>query len=118
MSDQPSYLNELKQVVIDYLESKAQLVKISAYEKIAKVTAILFSSIVITLTIFFLLLFLSISGGFFFGGLLNSNALGFLIIVGIYVILLVLIIVFRKKFLEKNIIDKVIAQLFEKEDND
>jgi hypothetical protein len=118
MSDEPSFLNDLKQGVIDYLEAKAQLVRITAYEKIAKVTAILFSSIVVVLTAFFLLFFLSISGGFFFGNLFHSNSLGFLTIVGIYLILLVLIIVFKKNILEKYIIDTVIKQLFEKEDNE
>ena len=118
MSEQPSFLSELKKVVIDYLEAQLQLVKVTAFEKIAKVTAILFSSIVVALTVFFLLFFLSISGGFFFGNILNNNALGFLIIVGIYLILFILILVFKKSTLEKNIIDKVIAQLFEKEDND
>ena len=118
MNDQHSFLSDLKQVVTEYLEAKIQLVKISSFEKIAKVTATLFSSIVIALTVFFLLLFLSISGGFLFGKLLDSNSLGFLIVVGIYFILLVLIIVFKKNMLEKYISDKVIEQLFEKEDND
>ena len=118
MNDQHSFLGDLKQVVTEYLEAKAQLVKISAFEKIAKVIATLFSSIVVALVVFFLLLFLSISGGFFFGSLLNNIALGFLIVVGFYFILLILIIVFKKNMLERYIIDKVVEQLFEKEDND
>lgn len=118
MSDQPSFFSELKQLVIDYFEARIQLLKIGAYEKIAKITAVLFSSLIIALLGFFLLFFLSISGGFYFGRLLNDNALGFLIIFGIYLILFVFIILFRKKLLEKFIIDKVIEQLFENEEND
>lgn len=115
MSDQPSFFAELKQLFVDYIEAKIQLYKIGAYEKIAKIIAVLFSSIIIALTAFFLLFFLSISGGFFFGKLLDSNALGFLIIFGIYFILLIILIIFRKKLLEKSIANKVIEQLFETE---
>ena len=118
MSQEPSFFDELKQIIIAYFEAKIQLYKIGAYEKIAKVTATLFSSIVITLLCFFMLFFLSISGGFFFGGLLNSNGLGFLIIFGIYVILLIFVIIYRKRLLEKYITDKVIEQLFEKGEDD
>ncbi|MDO9187897.1 MAG: phage holin family protein [Bacteroidia bacterium] len=118
MSDQPSFFSEIKQMLVDYFEAKIQLYKIGAYEKIAKITAVLFSSIIIALLGFFLLLFLSISGGFYFGGLLNNNALGFLLIFGIYLILFVILILFRKKLLEKHIMNKVIEQLFEKEEND
>lgn len=118
MNEPSSFFSEIKQLVIDYFEAKIQLYKIGVYEKIAKVTAVLFSSIIIALLGFFLLFFLSLSGGFYFGGLLNNNALGFLIVFGIYLILFIIIILFRKKLLEKYFIDKVIEQLFEKEEND
>ncbi len=118
MSEQPSFFEELKQIVIAYFEAKIQLYRIGAYEKVAKVTAVLFSSIVIAMLGFFLLFFLSISGGFFFGQLLNSNTLGFLIVFGIYLILFIIVIVNRKKLLEKYITDKVIEELFKKEEND
>jgi uncharacterized membrane protein len=118
MNEQNSIFSELKQLVIDYVESKIQLYRIGIYEKLAKIAAVLFSTLIITLLGFFLLLFLSMCGGFYFGGLLNSNALGFLLIFGIYFILFLVIIVFRKKLLEKYINDKVIEHLFEKEEND
>ncbi len=116
MSAEPSFFEEFKLIIVSYFEAKVQLYKIGAYEKIAKVTAILFSSIVITILGFFLLLFLSISGGFYFGTLLNSYALGFLIIFGVYVILFILVVIYRKKILEKYITDKVIEQLFEQDE--
>ena len=118
MSEQPSFFEDLKQIIIAYFEAKVQLYKIGAYEKIAKVTAVLFSSIVITLLCFFMMFFLSISGGFYFGGLLNSYTLGFLIIFGIYLILFIIVLFNKKRLLENYFADKVIEQLFEKEEND
>jgi hypothetical protein len=95
-----------------------KLYKIGAFEKLAKVFAVLFSSIIIVLLVFFMLLFISITGGFYFGELLKSNALGFLIVFGFYFVLLVVVIAFRKKILQKYIADKIIEQLFEEEKND
>ncbi len=118
MSEQPSFFKDLKIIILDYFEAKIDLYKIGAYEKVAKVSAVLISSFIIAMLCFFLLLFLSISAGFFFAQLLHSNALGFLIIFGIYLILLLILIIFRKKLLEKYIANKVIEQLFEKEAND
>ena len=118
MSEQPSFFEELKQIIITYFESKIQLYKIGAYEKIAKVMAVLFSSIVITILIFFLFFFLSISAGFYFSTILKSNALGFLVIFGFYVVLLIVVIIFRKRILEKFITDKVIEKLFEEGENE
>ena len=118
MNEQSSFFTELKQLIIDYFVAKLQLCKIEVYEKIAKVTAVFFSSLILALLGFFLLFFLSISGGFYFGSLLNNAALGFLIVFGIYFILFIIFIFFRKKLLQKYIADKVIEQLFEKEEND
>lgn len=118
MNEKPSFFNESKQLISDYVEARIELFKITAYEKIAKVSAVLFSSLVIALAGFFVLLFLSISGGLYLGSLLHNNSLGFLIVAGIYILLLLFVIIFRKKLLEKQITDKVIEQLFKNEDND
>lgn len=115
MSEQPSFYAELKQLIIEYLESKLKLFKIGAYEKIATVTATLSSSILIAFTFVFMFLCLNISCGFFFGELLHSNAYGFLVMFGIYFTVLLFLILFRKKLVEKFIANKIIQKLFEKE---
>ena len=118
MDEKQSFFNESKQLVLDYVEARIALLKITIFEKIATVTAVLFSSIIIALVAFFILLFLSISGGLYIGALLNNNSLGFLIIAGFYLLLFIVLIAFRKQLLEKKIADKVIEQLFKKEDSD
>lgn len=113
MSQESSFLIELKQLLVEYFESKLKLFKLAAYEKIAQITAVLFSSIFIGITIIFMFFFLNIAGGFFFGELLHSNAYGFLIMFGIYFILFLIFILFRKSLFEKFVINKIIQKLFE-----
>jgi len=117
MNEQPSFFVELKQLVIEYFESKQKLFKIDAFEKIAKISAVLFSSILIASTCGFMFFFLNISCGFFFGELLHSNAYGFLVMFGIYFMVLLFLILFRKILVEKFITNKIIQKLFEKEND-
>jgi len=116
MEEQGNIFAELKQLITDYLDARISLFRLEAYEKIAKITAALFSSVVVVLLAFFLLLFLSMSAAFFLGGLLDSTALGFLIITGIYVILFALVMRWKKVLLEKYIINRIIYELTSKED--
>jgi|WetSurMetagenome_2_1015567.scaffolds.fasta_scaffold1619797_1 hypothetical protein len=118
MTEQQSFFAELKQLIIEYFESKLKLLKIGAYEKLAKITAVLVSSFLVAIVVLFMFFFLNIAGGFFFGELLHSNAYGFLVMFGIYFIVFLLLILFRKNLLEKFIINKIIQKLFEKELND
>ena len=114
----PSYLKELQEIIQDYITSRVQLFKIKAYEKIATLTAKLFSVALITLLVSLILIFLSFGVGFFLGELLESNAYGFLIVALFYIISLIFILLFKKRSIEKYITDKVIKALFTDRDHD
>jgi len=118
MNEQPNIFNELKQLITEYLDTRISLFKLDAYEKIAKVTAALFSSVVVALLGFFLLFFLSMSAGFYLGGIMDSNAAGFLVVTVIYLVLFALVLIRKKDFLEKQVINRIITELTRKEDED
>lgn len=112
------YFQELKILVTDYLAARIKLIKYEVFEKTAKITASLFSSFVIAMLAFFMLFFLSIALGFYFGAVLDSIGTGFLIVTGIYLVLLIPFIIFRKSLIEKLIINRMIEQLTEKEEDE
>jgi vacuolar-type H+-ATPase subunit I/STV1 len=109
------HLTELKVMVTDYLSARLKLVKLDFYEKTAKVLASLFSSLVIAFLSGLLLLFLSITLGFYLGEVLKSTALGFLIVSGIYFLILLPVIFFGRNTIEKAIINRLLSKLNEKE---
>jgi predicted RND superfamily exporter protein len=115
MSEQPNSYNEMKQLIADYIEARIDLLKLEVFEKIAKVTAALFSSMVVALLGFFLLFFLSMSAGFYLGKLFDSIAIGFLIVTAFYLLLFAIVITRKKDFMEKYIIDRIIGELTRKE---
>jgi hypothetical protein len=117
MNEQSSFFDELKQLVTEYFDARLKLVKLEAFEKIAKVTAAMFSSVIVALLAFFLLFFLSLSAGFYLGGIFNSNALGFLTVTGLYLIL-ALLLLSKREFLETTIIERIVGELTRKEGQD
>lgn len=112
------FFQELKLLVTDYLSARIELLKYEVYEKTAKIAAALFSSFVIAMLSFLLLFFLSIALGFYLGTLFNSVGTGFLVVAGLYLVLLMPFIFFRKSWIEKQIVNRLIAQLTEKEEDE
>jgi len=78
------------------------LIKLQGVEKISKLSAAMFSGLLIGILSFFVILFLSIMAAWYFGELLGSPFKGFGIICAFYILALVLVLVFRKKSVAKN----------------
>ncbi len=119
MNEKSPVITELKQLITEYFEARLKLIKLDSFEKAAKVTAVLFSSLVVALLGFFLLFFLSLTAGFYLSKLFNdSYTLGFLAVTGLYLILFVLLMILKKELLEKFLIERIIGELTRKEDDD
>lgn len=118
MDEKPTVITELRQLITEYFDARLKLIKLETFEKIAKVTAVLFSSLVVALLGFFLLFFLSMSAGFYLGKIFDSLALGFLAVTGLYLILFVFILYMKKDLLENFLIERIIGELTKKEDED
>lgn len=120
MDSQQDFFEDSKAAIEKYVQHKLLLIKLQAVEKISKLSAAMFSGLLIIILGFFIMLFLSIMAAWYFGDLLGSPVKGFGIMSGFYLVVLVLILIFRKKVLEKTIINTVINIIFEKsaEDHD
>lgn len=116
--DKETFFSELKNLIVDYLQNRLELARLATFEKIAKIVAILFSGMILTILLFFSVLFISIVGGLFFSKLLDSILWGFTIIAGVYILLFVVLFIYRKTLIEKYIINTVIAVLMDEEDEE
>ncbi len=106
---------ELREDISTYLQLKYKLLKLNATERVAKLIAILSQGIILILLFFFTILFLFLALGFFLGDCLGSTALGFLIVGGIYLGLVVAFLLGRHKVQEK-IVNIMINALWAEED--
>jgi len=118
MNEKSPVISELRQLITEYFDARLKLIKLETFEKIAKVTAVLFSSLVVALLAFFLLFFLSMSAGFYLGKIFDNLALGFLAVTGLYLILFVLVLLMKKDLLENFLIERIIGELTKKEGDD
>lgn len=109
--------SELKNDISTYVETRFELMKLNTYERVAKIVAVLSYGTVLILLAFFVILFLFLSLGFFLGEILNSMALGFLLVVGMYLLLFGLIILFREKISVK-VTNEIITAMMSKDERE
>ena len=117
-SEDQSYFAESKQKIDAYIQDRVLLIKLQTAAITARLSASLFTGLVIALLCFFILLFISIMGGFFFASITGSMFKGFGIIAAFYLLLLIVLIKFLKKPIEQKIADSIVTIFFEKDDSE
>lgn len=107
--------SELKEDISTYVEMRLELLKLNTYERVAKIIAVFSYGIVLVLLAFFAILFLFLALGFFLGEVLGSVALGFVLVVGMYLMLFAVIMYYREKISSK-VMNEIIAALMSKDE--
>ncbi len=100
-----------------YVQDRILLLKLQATEKTARLVALLFSVLMISLLAFFILLFLGFMAGNYFAGITGNIYSGYAIVTGFYMLLLLIVLLYRKK-LNKKVINLVIRIFFGKNEAD
>ena len=89
-----------------YIESSIAYYKLWGFKVAMKSTTLMLKFFLISICLMIALLFISIAGSLAIGNLLNSYALGFLIVAGIYVVLAFLLFLVKDKIVEGPILKK------------
>lgn len=113
LNNNKTIFSELKNDIVEYVELRSELTKLSAFEIISKAGVSLISAFALLIFAFFFMFFLFLSLGFYFGKLLNSSYQGFGIIAIFYLVLFLLYLALRKRFIEKPLMNKIIESLTE-----
>ncbi len=108
-----SVFSDLKDDLVEYVELRSDLTKLTAFEIIAKAGVSLVSAMALVIFTFFFLFFLFLSLGFYFGKVLNSLYQGFGIVAFFYLLLLFIYLMILKKYIEKPLMNKIIESLTE-----
>ena len=113
MEKEPDYFIESKEKIKQYIQDRLLLFKLDMVEKTSKLVSVMFIGLLLTILSFFIILFLSFMAGYYFASLTNSLYLGFGIVCGFYLLLLVFIIVAGKRMLHTYITNTVIETIFD-----
>ncbi|MFD2527458.1 phage holin family protein [Flavihumibacter stibioxidans] len=111
---EPGYFEKTEHLLQQYVNNRITLLKLKGAEKGSRLMSLAVMFVLVLLLVFFVLVFISIMGGYYFAELTGSLFKGFGIITGIYLVLLILVLVFRKRYLEPFVANKVISIFFEK----
>lgn len=113
-NDEPDF-KDMQKDVAAYLDLRLRMLRLNLYGKSARVSARASITIVGMLLGFFFLLFLATTLALIIGNWIHSLIGGFAIVTFIYLILFLAIVVFYRKRIEKNLIDRIIQLLTEDE---
>ncbi len=98
--------------VREYVNLRLELLKIETAEKSAKVTAYMISSLILLFTGFFCLLFVSLVIGIYLSDYWGSYFTGFGLVGGFYVLMFLLILLFKKILIHRPVINAIIRLFF------
>lgn len=105
------------QKIKDYISTRLLLLKVEATEKISEALSVLFKRIILLMVAGSFFFFISIAIALWIGKTYSSNITGFLVIAAIYFLIFIILIIFRKQLLEKNIKNEIIRKVFQDSDN-
>lgn len=90
------FFKENKKLVSDYIETRIELLKLKSIKLLAKTLSVLILISLVSFMMLFFVLFLVISFSWFMADKLGSATLGFLCGGGIFLLLIILSVAFRK----------------------
>ena len=97
----------------DYVETFYKLSLVRLTKKASDVASGVVNSVLIFFISLCILLFISFAGAWWLGDIVESRALGFLLIAAFYVLLIVILVLMRKKIISPFIRNTLIRKFYE-----
>ncbi|MFY9463849.1 MAG: phage holin family protein [Sediminibacterium sp.] len=114
MSESEHFFSDTRKELENYLENRVLLLKMQMAEKTGRLVGKIIVLLVLTLLLICFLFFLSLMAGYYFAGLTGSLMIGFGIVAGFYLLVLVIAWLFRHK-LGRSVTDSVIQILLKEQ---
>ena len=100
----------------DYAETFYKLNLVRLTKKVSDVASGVVNSVLIFFISLCILLFMSFAGAWWLGDVTNSRALGFLLIAGFYLLIVLVLVLMRKKVISPFIRNTLIRKIYEEKD--
>lgn len=118
MEDLKSKAGNLTESIGEYLQTYYKLKVLNAADKATAITATTLASLIIVFLGIFVLLFSGIALAIWLGHLLGSWALGYLLVAGLYLLIIIVLVLLRKKLVFPMIRNSLIKKFYESNDKD
>ncbi|HEY6142066.1 MAG TPA: hypothetical protein VIV55_01380 [Flavobacterium sp.] len=111
MTDDTTPIATLFERAEDYTKTSIELFKLNAVDKSAEIVSSLFSLLVVILTVVLSIIIISIGGALWLGKLLGDSFYGFFIIGAFYLLLAIVLRIFREQWLKYPVSNSIIKQM-------
>ena len=111
MTDDTTPIATLFERAEDYTKTSLELFKLNAVDKSAEIVSSLFSLLVVVLTVVLSIVICSIGAALWLGKLLGDSFYGFFIIGAFYLLLAIILRIFREQWLKYPVSNSIIKQM-------
>ena len=101
----------------DYAETFYKLNLVRLTKKVSDVASVVVNSLLIFFISLCILLFVSFAGAWWLGDVVQNRALGFLLIAGFYMLIILVLVLMRKKIISPFIRNTLIRKIYEEKDH-
>ena len=101
----------------DYAETFYKLNLLRLTKKVSDVASVVVNSFLIFIIGLCILLFISFAGAWWLGDVVQNRALGFLLIAGFYLLIILVLILMRRKIISPFIRNTLIRKIYEEKDH-
>jgi hypothetical protein len=112
------FFTESKALISEYLSTRWRLFRLEAINKISRAAGTFFFIIIAAILAFLVVLFLGLLMAYWLSGVLDSYAGGFLITAAAFILIFVIILVFRRPLIERPLTSMLVRNLAEELDED
>jgi hypothetical protein len=108
-------VEDLTDDIKDYVNTRYELLELKAMDKMSVIGSEVISAVLISLFGFLFIAFISAAVGFYLSTLIGDRYSGFFIVAGFYLILGIVVTVFKKKIMSKPVKNLIVKEMFEEE---
>ena len=116
MEELKSKAGDLTESITEYIQSSYKLTLLNAADKATSLAASTLASVAIVFLGIFVLFFGGIALAIWLGNLLDDAALGYLLVAGLFLLVIIVIVALKKKIVFPVIRDNLINKLYEPSD--
>ncbi|WP_010662871.1 phage holin family protein [Marinilabilia salmonicolor] len=113
-----SEIDELKKELEEYLQIRVDLVKLHIAGELSRFFSSFMTKTVLLYLFFFVFMFFSLAAALLLGTWLDSYALGFAIMGGVFLLAALIFWLLRKQLIERHVVHRFIELMFPKFEDD
>lgn len=110
------FVDKMKQQLTEYMQLRLDLLKADFTEKTALIFSKMITGIIVLVMAFMVILFGSIALGLYLGSILGSVVLGFTLVTGAYLLLIVLLLLVKDKLIQTPVANQIIDIMYESDE--